>query len=380
MRKIVGYILCLFVGVSICGCGGSAGQIEWGEVLYAPHSSSGYEIVATEGESTVLRILSPWPGSTDVVKEVFVSRGGESAPEGFTGVTITSSPERVVCMSSSHIAFIDALGEAGSIVGVSGADYISNPDVQAGLATGKIKEVGYDANINYERLIALRPDVVFIYGTTGENSSLSAKLTELKIPYVYISDHAETTPLGKSEWVVAFGEIFDCREGAEELFGEIAERYESLRLRALSLGPKPKVMLNAPYKDTWFVPADDSYIVRLIEDAGAEYICKGSDSDLSRPISGESAFVYLSEADVWLHPNAARSLGALKAENPKFAGCRVVCERGVYNCTARSTSAGGSDFWESGALRADVVLEDLISIFHPEVANGHELYYYEKLR
>ncbi len=380
MRKIwlnITLLLSLFL---LWGCPATTTQVEWGESIYTPNSASGFEIVATQGASTVVRILSPWQGAEGVIKEVFVSRNGEVPPEGFGGVSVKAAPERVVCMSSSHIAFIDALGKVESIVGVSGAEYITNEHIGEGVAQGKVREVGYDSNINYEVLASLRPDVVFIYGTSGENGAITSKLEELRIPYVYVADHAERTPLGKSEWVVALGEIFDVRMAAEECFGGIAERYESLRLGMLDCAERPKVMLNSPYKDVWFVPADDSYVVRLIEDAGGEWLCAGSGGHSSYPISGESAFVYLSQADFWLHTNSARTLVALMSENPKFATTKVVRSGGVYNCTARSTQAGGSDFWESGALRADLVLADMIAILHPEVANGHTLYYYEQLR
>lgn len=380
MRRIVGYILLLCALFALWGCPANTSTVVWGEVVYAPHFATGFEIVATEGSSTVLRVLSPWQGAVDAVKEVFISRDGECAPEGFDGVVVEAAPERVVCMSSSHIAFVDALGEIESIVGVSGGEYITNPHITSGISEQRVREVGYDANINYEILALLRPDMVFIYGTSGENSSVTAKLEELNIPYVYIADHAETSPLGKSEWVVALGELFDNREGAEEIFGNIAERYESLRLRMLDVEYRPKVMLNAPYKDVWFVPAADSYVVRLIEDAGGSWLCADNRSKTSRPISGESAFVFLSQADYWLHTNAARTIAQLTAENPKFASTEVVRKRGVYNCTARNTAAGGSDFWESGALRADVVLADMIAILHPELSAGYTLYYYEQLR
>ena len=380
MRKVVGYIAILCALVGLWGCPAATSSVVWGEAVYTPCFATGFEIVATEGTSTVLRVLSPWQGAEGVVKEIFISRDGESAPEGFTGVTVEAAPERVVCMSSSHIAFVDALGEVESVVGVSGSDYISNEHIQSGVAERKVREVGYDTNINYEVLASLRPDMVFIYGTSGENGAMTAKLEELSIPYVYIADHAETTPLGKSEWVVAFGELFDSRTAAEELFGEIAERYESLRLRMLDVEHRPKVMLNSPYKDVWFVPADDSYVVRLIEDAGGCWLCADGRSKTSRPISGESAYVFLLQADYWLHTNAARTIAQLTAENPKFASTKVVKNGGVYNNTARSTAAGGSDFWESGALRADVVLADMIAILHPELSDGYSLYYYEQLR
>ena len=373
------YAVVVMMWLGLSGCPAGQSEMAWGEALYTPHSAKGFEIVATEGASTVVRILTPWPAAKGVVKEIFISREGESAPEGFGGQVIKSSPERVVCLSSSHLAYIDALGAIESVVAVSGGQYVTNHEIVEGLADESIREIGYDANINYELLASLQPDVVFIYGTTGENGAMSQKLEELKIPYVYISDHTENTPLGKSEWVVAFGEMFDCREEAKEIFDSIGERYENLRIGALAASTKPRVMLNSPYKDVWFVPSKDSYIVRLIEDAGGEYIC-GGEGDLSRPISGESAYVYLSEADYWLNPNTSRTIAALVAENPKFADTQVVRNRNVYNCTALSTPSGGSDFWESGALRADVALADMLAILHPELSQNHTLYYFERLR
>ncbi|MBR6813941.1 MAG: ABC transporter substrate-binding protein, partial [Tidjanibacter sp.] len=81
-----------------------------------------------------------------------------------------------------------------------------------------------------------------------------------------------------------------------------------------------------------------------------------------------------------LNPNQANTLDQLRAENPKFADIKAVREGNVYNCTARSTPEGGSDFWESGTLRADRVLADLIAIFHPDKAPDDGGYYFLRLR
>lgn len=45
-------------------------------------------------------------------------------------------------MSSTHIAMLDAIGETARVVGVSGLDYISNPDIQA--RRDSIGDVGYE--------------------------------------------------------------------------------------------------------------------------------------------------------------------------------------------------------------------------------------------
>ncbi|MBP3382548.1 MAG: ABC transporter substrate-binding protein [Tidjanibacter sp.] len=377
--RLFTYLVALLgVALLLTGCP-AAGTTSGGEVVYTPHSAEGFKIVATEGESTILRLMPATMGAP--TREVFIARGGESAPKGFGGVVVGAEPQRIVCMSSSHVAFIDALGLTERIVGVSGADYITNPHIRKGVAEGKVREIGYDTAINYELIASLRPDVAFIYGTTGDNTTLNGKLTELGVPYIYMNEQHERSPLGKSEWIVAVGEVLGCREEAEDLFGQIGERYESLRLAMLDVDSRPKVMFNSPYKDVWFVPADKCYIVALVEDAGGDYVCKGNnDSTSSRPISGESAYVWLSQADVWLNPNSARTMEQLVAENPKFAGVDVVRKGRVYNCTAISTPAGGSDFWESGAVWADVVLADMITILHPERSGGHKMHYFESIK
>ncbi len=44
---------------------------------------------------------------------------------------------------------------------------------------------------------------------------------------------------------------------------------------------------------------------------------------------------------------------------PKFAGVPAIRNRMVFNNNRRQTPAGGSDFWESGVIRPDLVLRDL---------------------
>ena len=67
-----------------------------------------------------------------------------------------------------------------------------------------------------------------------------------------------------------------------------------------------------------------------------------------------------------------------KTAYPKFSGVNSVVTVNVYNCDKR-ISGNGNDFWESGQVRPDLVLEDLIRIFHPEILEGRDLCYYRKL-
>ena len=122
-------------------------------------------------------------------------------------------------------------------------------------------------------------------------------------------------------------------------------------------------MLNTPYRDTWFLPSSQSYMIRLIEDAGGEYVYTKNDSDTSVAVDMEEAYLLANAADFWLNVGPCNTLAELTAQNPKFSGIPVVRSRNVYNNNRRQTPAGGSDFWESGVVRPDLVLRDLRTIF-----------------
>lgn len=51
----------------------------------------------------------------------------------------------------------------------------------------------------------------------------------------------------------------------------------------------------------------------------------------------------------------------------------------VFNNNARLSEQGGNDYWERGVMEPDVVLADLIKIFHPELLPEHTLKYFRPL-
>lgn len=392
MKTIINIFVLVIATLALVRCGGGGGsETAFADTLYAPDYADGFCIYRSGGNS-VLTVSNPWQGAEGVEMSLFLARDGEQAPKGFAGQVVTVPLKRVVCMSSTHVAFADELGHTDAIAAVSGARYISNATVRERYAAGEVRDIGYDSNIDYETIAALKPDLVMIYGVAGENTAMTRKFGELGIRYMYVGDYVEQSPLGKAEWLVAFGELFGAREQAEAKFAEIRDSYLQTKAAVQAAEDmisgsgqtlRSRVMLNAPYRDTWFVPGDKSYMVQLIKDAGAEYVCEGVDSDVSRPISGESAFVYASGADIWLNPGQANSLAEVTAMNPKFAAIPAVKSGRVFNCNRRSTPEGGSDFWESGAVRPDIVLQDLVDIVQPRMSAAdtlhRELYYFKRL-
>jgi len=298
---------------------------------------------------------------------------------------------------------LDAIGCTERIVGISGCHFISTPSAIINIEAGRIAEVGYDSTFDFERIKSLNTDVVLLYGVAGEAKILTNKLDELGIPYLYIGDYLENDPLGKAEWVVALAYLCGVEEQGKALFEEVEARYNTLRNQKHCSAYRPRVMLNLPYRDTWFMPPAGSYMVRLIEDAGGEYILTEngkrktengkrktknekrkaengeSSSTTSTPISLEEALVLASRADFWLNLGQIASKEELCAVAPRFANVDAVKFHRIYNNTKRTNASRGSDFWESGAVRPDLILGDLIKILHYE-APTDSLYYYTQLK
>lgn len=347
---------------------------DFNEMLYKPEYASGFDIKgAKDRQSVIITVQNPWQGADSITTQLFIARNGESAPRGFTGQVLEGDAKRIVAMSSTHIAMLDAIGETGRIVGVSGMNFITNPGILA--RRGNIGDVGYDSNINYELLMSLSPDLVLLYGVNGANQ-IEGKLEELDIPYMYIGDYVEESPLGKAEWLVAIAETTGNREKGKAVFSEIPKRYNALKEKVAGAAlDAPSVMLNTPYGDSWFMPSTGSYIVRLISDAGGDYIYKKNTGNKSLPVDLEEAYLLTSQADMWLNVGTAGTLDDIRAACPKFTDTRCFRNGKVYNNNLRSTEGGGNDFFESSIVNPDLVLRDLIKIFHPELIDENFTYY-----
>ncbi|KAB4183355.1 ABC transporter substrate-binding protein [Bacteroides uniformis] len=375
MKVLKNLSLMVLLALAFAGCRGKSSQLaDFNKQLYAPEYASGFKIERADGRQSVLvSVMNPWQGADSVTTRLFISRNGEPVPEGFDGQVLEGDAQRIVAMSSTHIAMLDAIGETARVVGVSGLDYISNPDIQA--RRDSIGDVGYEGNINYELLLSLDPDLVLLFGVNGA-SAMESKLKELGIPFMYVGDYLEESPLGKAEWLVALSEVVGKRAKGEKVFADIPIRYNALKQKVSgAVLDAPSVMLNTPYGDSWFMPSTENYAVRLITDAGGDYIYKKNTGNSSTPIDLEEAYLLASEADMWLNVGMANTLDELKAACPKFADTRCVRNGYVYNNNARTNAAGGNDYYEAAVVNPDLLLRDLVKIFHPELVEEDFVYY-----
>ncbi|MBR2032819.1 MAG: ABC transporter substrate-binding protein [Alistipes sp.] len=398
--KLLAQIVLFFVSTLFISCDNSV-AIRQIEPIYTPRYAKGFSIERdkTSGE-VLLCVKNPWQGAENICY--------------YYPIDTLAPSQRIVTMSSSHAAMLDAVGCSDRIVGLSGCRFVYNSDLCKKIAEGKIGEVGYDSNFDFEKIHSLRADAVLLYGVSGEAKMITNKLDELRTPYIYIGEYLENNPLGKAEWVVALAYLCGVGEQGKEFFKGVEERYNTLRNQKHCSAYRPRVMLNLPYRDTWFMPPHNSYMVQLIEDAGGTYILKTRDerretrvntdckikqnnttncqlsivncqlknadrnNNTSTPISLEEALVLAMKSDFWINLGQVASKAELCAVAPRFAEVDAVKFGRLYNNTKRTNESRGSDFWESGCVRPDLILADLVKILHYE-APTDSLYYYKKI-
>ncbi len=74
--------LCLLI-VLLAACNGkkAASLSDFSNQLYTPEYASGFSIKGADGyESSIITVTNPWQGADSITTQLFIARGGESAP------------------------------------------------------------------------------------------------------------------------------------------------------------------------------------------------------------------------------------------------------------------------------------------------------------
>ena len=282
--------------------------------------------------------------------------------------------ENIICMSSSQVAGLAAIGADSVISAVSGLRYISNPIIHQ----MNIPDIGYESSLDYESILNLNPDVLLAYTVSGAEPPFISRLRSLGVRVLVLHDHLEDHPLARAEYIRLYGTLTGRGEYADSVYASIMSGYDSLAAMVDLKQPRKKVLMNVPYGDAWYIPGGDSYMARLIEDAGGEILGATSGTSRSRVISLEEAYDLSQSADIWLNPGPCRTIDELLAFHHTFRMFGpVVKECPIYNNTLRTTPEGGNDFWENGSVHPDLILQDLIHVFSGDTSDYSLEYHFQ---
>ena len=377
-------LLCLWIASGLLGGCTLSRKPETGsrhgmENSYTEYATR-FNVMEMDGYQ-LLQVFDPWQNSRNTTYTYILGTNPGLVPDSLADLPFIQTPvKRVVTMSTTHVAMISQLGMNHTIRGASGTGFIYDSLVRERIDAGLVQEVGYDQGLNYEAIVALDPDVVFLYGVEGNVTTASEKLNEMGIRVVYCAEYLETHPLGKAEWIRFFAQFYHLEKESVRFFNQVDSSYRQLVASASGQEERPGVMIGLPWKDTWYLAGGQSFASRLITDAGGAYLWKDNPSTEAIPMDLESVYSRAVMADVWINPGVANTLEELIRYDDRFRELPVL-ERGeVYNNNARMGREGGNDYWESGTVRPDLILADLISVFHPELLADHSMFYYRKLK
>jgi len=330
---------------------------------------------------TEIKIIDPWQGADGVNQVYYLMKRGSELPKGSDSSKVIFVPlKKIICMSTTYLSMISAVGEEETVTGVSGTNFVYSPVIRQNVEKGLVMDVGYEANLNKELILKISPDLIMIYGIGSESSGYLGKIKELGIKVLINADYLETDPLGRAEWIKLFGALY-CKENlADSIYKSEVDQYIKLKsFIAQNIKSRPKVMLGLPFKDTWYISPGNSFISNLITDAGGEYLWMDAKSSVSMPYGIENVYLKGLKADYWLNIGTAASKNEISNVDPRLNELPCFKNDNLFNNNKRITANGGNDFWESGSLYPHLLLNDIAEILHPELFLDRELIYYKKI-
>lgn len=350
--------------------------------LVAINHAKGFSIEKCASGITIIKVFSPWPGSEEGFTYALVPKELKIVPypnkKDFDAI-INVPVERIIATSTTHIPALENLGVIDKLVGFPDTRYISSEITREKIDKGKITDLGNNESINTEMAINLNPDLIIGFSINNQNKAYET-LQRSNIPLVYNGDWTEETPLGKAEWIKFFAPFFSLEEKAEDIFITTESNYLAAKVLAMKATNKPTVLSGALYKDVWYLPGGKSWAASFINDANADYLWSDTNATGSLSLSVESVLAKASNASFWVSPSQFISYNELNKASRHYSQFKAYKEKNIYTFANTKGDSGGLLFYELGPARPDLILKDLIYIFHPELLPGHQLFFFKPLQ
>jgi len=323
----------------------------------------------------VVTVERPTPGGQ---KESYVlvqcgTPEPELGPELANAPRITVPVHSLFSGSTSQSPALVAVGGVDAVTGVARRAFIATPELIEHMQQAEVVEYETSGVVNVEAVVAATPDV-FMAGGGGEAEV--QRLAVAGVPVVNFAEWQETSPLGRAEWVKFMGVFFNAEGKANAAFAEVVAHYDAALALVADVpeSERPLVLSGQAFNGVFFAAGGQSFMARLIHDAGGRYVFEDDTSTGSFQIRDlERLIVAARDAKVWIQASINYfTLADIKAEDPRLAALPAAQSGQVWIPDALKGPNGGVQFYELGSMRPDMVLMDLISILHPDKTPGYE--------
>ena len=376
MKKILlsAHIVTIVLLLTACGGGSKTSSASLqGDTIPLKYAEN---LTLVKGEGyTEARLRNPWD-TTALLHTYILVEKDKPLPNRLPEGTLVRTPlSNALVYTAVHCNLIQELGTVESIGGICELQYIKVPEIIEGCRNGSIVNAGEGTNPDMEKIIDLHPDALLL--SPYENSGGHGQVEKLKIPIIECADYMETSALGSAEWIRFYGLLFHQSAKADSIFAIVEKNYNELKALAISQPTQPKVMCELKSGSAWYVPGGNSTTGKLYNDAGGDYLFDHYPNSGAVPLSFETVFDKAQDADVWLmkyNQPTDKTLSGIRNDYSPYAQFKAFKDGQVYGCNTNYAA-----YYEDFPFHPDLVLKDLIKIFHPSLLPEYELKYFSKL-
>lgn len=307
---------------------------------------------------TLATIRDPWKQGGVLHRYVLVPTDKPLPAEMPEGTLVRTPLRSALVYSSVHTSLMRELGMFGSVKGVCDEQFFTDPEVTQAVKAGTIADCGSSMAPTIERVIAMQPDGILL---SPYQDATYGQITTLDIPIIECADYMETTPLGRAEWVKFYGELLGQRERADSLYAAVEQAYNTLKSNVAAEGKNRslKVLTENVIQGVWNVPGGNSYMARILIDAGFNYPWANNTGTGSLNLDFNQVLAEAQDADIWLiksfNIHTYADLKGTYGLNDQF---RAFQEHKVYVCDTNLTR-----FYERFPFHPDVLLQEYNNLY-----------------
>lgn len=324
---------------------------------------------------TEVSVINPWD-TTKLLQHYLLIDRNKPIPENLPqqGTVIKVPLQSVTTYSTIHCSTLNELGELDIVKGVCEPQYIKLDKIQQGIKDGTIQNLGQASSPNVEKIIMLSPDAIM---TSPINGSPYGNVEKTKIPIIETPDYTEPEPLGRAEWIRFYSLFLNKEKLADSLFSITEKNYLEVKNIVATVSYHPTVFLDTKYGANWNISGGQSFIAKMLSDAGAEYVWADNGSTKYMPLSFETVLDKAGDADLWLiryFADENMTYRSLEKEYKPYSYFKAFKEHHIYGCNTQRRS-----FYEDLPIHPDYILKDMAYVFHPELFPDYSPRYYTKL-
>ena len=381
MKKYIVFALAVVVVLLSVACtgkgskkNGTVGEADSTKVL-SPEYAKGFSVRVLDNGIRLVDVVDPQEDEDRmpvayhfalVPKEMTDAE----VPSDYTEVRVPI--ERTIVMTMLQLSNFTALHAHDVVKGITGTKNLFDEYIRERVKTGSIVKIGMEGNFDTELILAAHPEAIFIspFKRGGYDAIKETGIT--LIPHL---GYKELHPLGQAEWLKYVAMFIGKEDEAARVFDGIKERYLSLKAKVDSVDTRPTVFSGEMHGGNWYAVGGKNYLAQLFRDAGASYVID-DDNTGGVNIEFEKMYAMAANADYWRILNSFPgdfSYDALKASEPRNELFKAFREKRIIYCNMKQTP-----YYELTPVEPDVVLADLVAVFHPELmaADYQPKFYY----